>query len=595
MKRLLEKYNVRGLFIKMFFVMFVSIVVVSVTITYSTIRMSEQLFIDTFSITNSKIINQLHRSMDEFSYSVAAAASEVQGSGIIKSYLTQENANSLSMTKLYYNTDVQMEQIYYETIDDYKLSMTITGENGRLFSTNRAYWPTTFEELERADITENTYKKPKQLLYQFVEKGVMSNSEPMIVITKALMEQTAASIYGAVYIAIKESDFKQFYIPYTSEGNDMIVLNSAGKIFSSNQSEMVGQNSSELLRYAEEIIQDGVEYKNIEFLGKDQLILATYLPAIDMYVVNLIDKELVMDNLINTKTIIMISASIVLIALMAVFLISRRLTKSLTLLVKQISTISKNQFDGYVTVSGSSETKELAHAFNYMLDELHDYIKELMESQKKQRNAELAALQRQINPHFLYNTLASVKIMVQQGNKEKAADTINALISLLQHAVGNVNETISVKEEIENLKSYVFINQVRYGNRINVNYFIAPDCLYLQLPKLVIQPFIENAFFHGFTKKQEGMIHIAIQREGERLICEVVDNGDGMQMEGRNLLPASKRKKKLFSGIGVRNVNERIKLLYGEDYGVHISSEIGVGTHIKIILPVQESKDIPKI
>ncbi|KKI93208.1 membrane protein [Bacillus sp. SA1-12] len=594
MKRLLEQFNVHGLFIKMFFVMFVSIVVVSITITYSTIRMSEQLFMNTFSITNSKIINQLHRSMDEFSYSVAAAASRVQENGIIKSYLTQDNANSLSTTKLYYNTDLQMEQIYYANIDDYKLSLTITGENGRLFSTNSAYWPATVNELERAEITENTYKKPKQLLYQFIDKGVMNNSEPMIVITKALMERTAASIYGAVYIAIQESDFKQFYIPFTSEGNDMIVLNSAGQIFSSNQSNMVGKTSDELLQYAKEITQDGVEYKNIDFLGKDQLILATYLPRIDMYVVNLIDKELVMDNLINTKTILLISASIVLISLLAFFLISRRLTKSLTLLVKQISMISKNQFDGYVTVSGSSETKELALAFNYMLDELHDYIEELMESQKKQRNAELAALQRQINPHFLYNTLASVKIMVQQGNKEKAAETINALISLLQHAVGNVNETITVKEEIDNLKSYVFINQVRYGNRINVNYFIAPDCLDLHLPKLVIQPFIENAFFHGFTKKQEGTIHIAIQREGEKLVCEVVDNGDGMEIDEHNLLPAS-RKKKLFSGIGVRNVNDRIKLLYGETYGVYISSEIGVGTHIKITLPVQESKDNPKI
>ncbi len=93
--------------------------------------------------------------------------------------------------------------------------------------------------------------------------------------------------------------------------------------------------------------------------------------------------------------------------------------------------MAKYDFDHYVTETGSYETRQLAQAFNYMLDELHDYVEKLIQTQNKQRNAELAALQQQINPHFLYNTLASVKFMVQQGNKEKAADTINALISLL--------------------------------------------------------------------------------------------------------------------------------------------------------------------
>ena len=594
MKLLLEKFNHHGLFIKMFLVMVVSIVAVSVTITYSTIRMSEKLFMDTFSITNSKIMNQIHRSIEEFSYSIATAASEVQQNGIIKSYLSQKDTDSLSMNKLFYNMSVQMDRIH-ANLDDYELSMTVAGENGRSFSTDPEYWPVAKEELEKHEVMRDMYHNPKQLLYQFIDKGHLKNVEPMIVITKALEERTAERIYGALYIAIKESDFKQFYAQYTSEGNDVMILNSAGEIFSSNRSNMIGRNYPELLQYAQDIEQKGIEYKDIEFMGKNQTIMATYLPTIDMYIVNLIDKEMIMKNLINTKTIVFISASIVFISLLVILLISRRLTKSLTQLVKQISEISKKSFDGYVTVSGSYETKQLAHAFNHMLDELQEYIDQLIQTQKKQRHAELAALQRQINPHFLYNTLTSVKIMVQQGNKEKAADTVNALISLLQNAVGNVNETISVKEEIENLKSYVFINHVRYGDRINVNYFIAPDCLDLQLPKLIIQPFIENAFFHGFTKKNEGYIHIAIQKENDTLLCEIVDNGDGMQMEGRDRLPDSIRKRKLFSGIGVRNVNDRIKLLYGERYGVHISSEIGVGTHIKLVLPVNESKNHPTI
>jgi len=225
-----------------------------------------------------------------------------------------------------------------------------------------------------------------------------------------------------------------------------------------------------------------------------------------------------------------------------------------------------------------------------MLDSLHDYVDRLMETQKQQRNAELAALQMQINPHFLYNTLASIKFLVQQGNKEKAAGTINSLISLLQNTVSDVQSTIPVSQELESLKHYVYINHVRYGEKIRVNYFVEPESLDYHMPKLILQPFIENAFFHAFNLKDEGRILIMIAVQEDQLVCEVVDNGDGMDLDPNFLkeeqLPASKHKRQLFSGIGIRNVDDRIKLLYGESYGINITSKRNEGTKIIITLPL---------
>ncbi|WP_046174728.1 sensor histidine kinase [Domibacillus indicus] len=589
MGRILEKFNYHGLFFKMFLVMVASIVAVSIIITYSTIHMSERLFLDTFSITNSKVIQQVKSNFETFSNSAAAAANEVQQSGTIKNYLSKDDTTSLEMSKDYYNTHVQMDRAHLN-VDDYELSIMITGMNGRSFSTDRNYWMIDEETLAAHEITRKMYAEPKKLLYQLEQES----ASPMIVITKSLIERTTDSIYGAFYLSIKESEFKKFYSSFTSEGNDILVINSSGQILSSNRPEMIGSTSAFLLKQAEALEeQDG--YKEIAWMETNQIMLAEYLPALDMHIVNLIDKESVLDNLINTKTIVFSSFVIVLIAVSIVFLISRRMTKSLSRLVKQISSLPKKNFDQYVTVTGSYETKQLAYAFNDMLDELHNYVEELVQTQKKQRNAELAALQRQINPHFLYNTLTSVKIMVQQGHKEKAGNTVNALISLLQHATGNVHETITIEEEIENLKSYVFINQVRYGERIQVSYFIAPDCSSLHVPKLIIQPFIENAFFHAFNQKSEGFIHIIILKEEDTLICEIIDNGDGMQIKSGHFLPDSRRNRQLFSGIGVRNVHERIKLLYGEKYGVHISSNPGAGTHIRLVLPVIRSGNNSKI
>lgn len=590
MGRMIEKFNDHGLFIKMFLVMVVSIIAVSVTITYSTIRMSERLFMDTFSITNTKVIHQVKSNFETFSNSVATAANEVQQSGTIKNYLSQGDTNSLEMAKLYYNTHVQMDRAHLN-VDDYELSMMVTGVNGRSFSTDRANWVAGVKQIAALDLTKNTLEEPRKLLYQLDTE----NGAPMIVVTKALIERTTDSIYGAFYLSIRESEFKRFYSSFTSEGNDLLIMKADGSVLSSNRADMIGDAAPELLNEAAEIEEEGIDFREIEWQDTRQIMLAEHLPALDMYVVNLIDQEVVMDNLINTKTVVASSFLIVLAAVSIVFLISRRMTKSLSQLVREISALSKNNFDQYVTATGSFETKQLAYAFNDMLDELHNYVEELIQTQKKQRNAELAALQRQINPHFLYNTLTSVKIMVQQGNKEKAADTVNALISLLQNAVGNVHETMTVQAEIDNLKSYVFINQVRYGERIQVSYFIAPDCEELHVPKLIIQPFIENAFFHAFNQKTDGFIHIIIFKEENTLVCEIIDNGDGMQIDSRHALPDSRRNRQLFSGIGVRNVHERIKLLYGSEFGVHISSNPGEGTHIRITLPIISSNNNPKI
>jgi two-component system sensor histidine kinase YesM len=553
--------------------------------------MSEKLFMDTFSITNSKVINQIKTSVESFNYSIVTATNNISQSGTIKSFLTQSDADSLSMIKSYYNMNIQMGRIQ-SNLDAYEVGITVIGTNGRNYSTNRSYWPISEKELPNHPITMETYEYPKKLMYHYDQPKVkdIPLQQPTIIASKSLLERTTGIIYGAMYITMQESEFRRFYENYTSEGNDVLIVNNSGTIVSSNQQTMIGQHEKELLDHAIEIEQADLNYKSIEFHNSKQIVLAEYLPSLDMYLVNLIDQDIVMHNIIDKKAITLISITVVSIALLFVFIILRRLTNSLTSLVKQISRMPKHDFNHYVTVSGSYETKELAIAFNDMLDELHEYVEQLLLTQKKQRNAELASLQQQINPHFLYNTLASIKIIVQQGNRQKAEEMINKLIALLQNALGNVSETITVEEELQNMKNYVFINQARYGEQVRVNYYVSPDCLTYHLPKLIIQPFIENAFFHGFNLKTSGFIHIMIGQEDDSLICEIVDNGDGMEVSSDERLPNYKSKRQLFSGIGIKNVDERIKLLYGKDYGVEISSVIGEGTKVRICLPITKYK-----
>lgn len=586
MKKWMNQLSRLGLFPKLFLVMVVSIVLVSVLILWTTIHMSTNLFTETFSITNSKVLNQIKTNFESFNEAIAAVSNNVTQSGAIRGFLSEGDADSLTMAKSFYNMRETMDRIQSIT-ESYEVGITIIGINGRSYSTNRAHLQMSVDELKQEPITMEAAETPSRLIFDDYQNDETVGSQQMISATKALTDRTRSRIYGTLYVTMREDAFRQFYASFTSRGNDVVIMNEKGEIVSSNREDWIGTTQLDLLSYAREMNKNSPRSINARVMDQDSVVLSEYLPFYRFYIVNVVDKDLAMGQLIDMKTVALICAAIVVGALILVFLITSQITKSLRRLVKQMSNITKSDLDNYIPVSGSYESRQLGHAYNYMLDELHDYVDQLVQTQREQRNAELAALQSQINPHFLYNTLASVKVLVQQGNKDRAAETINALIGLLQNTISDVSQTVTVEQEVENLKNYVFINHVRYGGRIKAAFYVAPDCTHYHVPKLVIQPFIENAFFHGFIKKETGTIHVMVSRAGESLICEIMDNGDGIEgLVMGETLPNPKNNRQLFSGIGIRNVHDRIELLYGSPYGVTIMSTVGEGTRVTVTLPL---------
>lgn len=596
MKVLHNHFKHNGLFFIMFIVTVITIVSVSIIITWTTFKMSEKFFIDKFSITNAKVMDQVKENFEDFHYATVIASNNISQSGAIKSILTEGQTDAQKMRSIY-GMNQQINRIK-SPLEAYEVEIMVTGLNGFNYSTSRTYWPITFKELRINKLTENTLKVPNRLIYQFGQKennrSATENGQ-FIVVSKGLQDRISRKVYGVMYFVIQESEFKTFYSSFTSAGNDVFVLNKSGDIVSSNQTNLVGQKADELVTYLKSNQDVTHNYEIGEIKGEDHIIFTKYLPSLDLYLVNLIDKKTAINGLFNKEQIVLLSIGIVLIALVIVFLVTRRVTNSLSTLVRQIENTSKNNFDQYVSVTGTYETRQIGLAYNSMLDELQEYLEKLVQFQKEKRHAELAALQQQINPHFLYNTLTSIKFLVQQGGKAEAEETIRSLITLLQNTLGNGSETITIKQEVDNLKAYVYINQMRYGDRIKVNYFVSPDCEEYHIPKLILQPFIENSFFHGFNSKTEGFINLMIWKKDHTLLFEIMDNGDGMEISSENTLPDTKRKQQHFTGIGVRNVHERLQLIYGGKYGVEISSKLGEGTSVKIRIPIGKDENFTNI
>ncbi|MGN9163963.1 sensor histidine kinase [Tissierellaceae bacterium HCP3S3_D8] len=222
--------------------------------------------------------------------------------------------------------------------------------------------------------------------------------------------------------------------------------------------------------------------------------------------------------------------------------------------------------------------------------------KELIEGSKK--HAEYLALQNQINPHFLYNTLEGIRSEALIEGVDSIANMTEALAIFFRYTISNVDKFVTLEAEINNIKNYYKIQEFRFGDKLELNIeFQVEDeeeVLQAKIPKLTLQPFFENAIFHGVEKKMgKGILTLKVAATNQRLIIMISDNGVGMEEEkvkelNQKLRGASleyMKKDSKNGGIALLNVNNRIKLIFGDQYGVYIYSKLGVGTDVEITIP----------
>jgi two-component system sensor histidine kinase YesM len=236
---------------------------------------------------------------------------------------------------------------------------------------------------------------------------------------------------------------------------------------------------------------------------------------------------------------------------------------------------------------GKSEVSALIASFNSMVSRMRDLIKSNEQEQTEKHRAEMDALQSQINPHFILNTLSSIRffaILAKYNNIENMAD---ALMKILKSSFKWDDGPYRISDEIELLKSYFYLMKIRYPERFKVEWDIDDGCLDYGVPRLILQPIVENAIVHGLEGKvDQGTIKVSIQTKEATIVFVVDDDGKGMEAElidtllhGYSAMPSEDH------GIGMANVNRRIQLNFGAQYGIDIESVTGEGSHIKLTIP----------
>lgn len=342
------------------------------------------------------------------------------------------------------------------------------------------------------------------------------------------------------------------------------------------------ENNNEISKY-----EDGVY--ELKFNGQKENYVISTISYTGWRVVGVIPKK-VQTLSIKQFRYYLISTVIILVMMLLEVnrIISRKISRPILNLnesVKAYEAGGKNE----IYIGGSSEIRHLGYSVQKSYEQIEDLMQEIIRQQNQRRKSEMDALQSQINPHFLYNTLESITWMVEANKNKEAVFMISELAKLLRISLSKGRTIIKISDEIQHSRSYMNIQMSRYKERFKIDFEIDEEINDFCIVKLVIQPLLENAIYYGVGNMDiddDGKIIVKGKKSDDDIFITVEDNGMGMrEKEVENILKNNNKTPKHGSGVGVTNVNSRIKLMFGEEYGLNVESEADEGTKVTIHIP----------
>lgn len=581
-----------SLIIKIMAAIIIGVVLISQINILLVNKFSKDFFSEVYGDSQEKNIEKIQEDLEEYFDSIEKTFDNISTSYDINMYYSGKNSSLADKFVAMHN----MQKSFQNAIES-KLSGTtvlLVSKEGEISVNNNDVLTKDWKEIKQNEVFNEARKNNRKLCYSYVDEGFTyaTKSNSIILGVKALRDMNN-KLYGYGVILIPDSELDNFYRYGENQYNSISIIDSNGMIVSSTDKYQIGETDTELQKITNEMLEKEITVEKMEKNAKTNMVLCKKIPYVDYSLCFTVDANEAIESLYNISTLIWYIAIITGAVLLVIYILIRRTMSPLRQLGRKMSYVAKGDFNQYAEVTGDGEIQELAKSYNRMLHDINHYVDSTIEIQKQKRQAEIHALQMQINPHYIYNTLTSIKWLIMQGDTVKSTKAIDAFIKLLRSTISKSDEYISVEEEIENLKNYMYINEIRYGEKIKTEFFISinePD--QLMIPKMILQPFIENAFFHGFPEGQNGEIFVCVREKAEKLIVEIIDNGVGMDERQVNELENGKssRKSEHFTGIGINNIRDRLKLIYENQYELKIKSSLGEGTTVTVVLPIQHKE-----
>ena len=581
-----------SLIIKIMAAIIIGVVLISQINILLVNKFSKDFFSEVYGDSQEKNIEKIQEDLEEYFGSIEKTFDNISTSYDINMYYSGKNSSSVDKFIAMHNMQKSFQNAFESKLSG--TTVLLVSKEGEISVNNNDVLTKEWKEIKQNEVFNEARKNNRKLCYSYVDEGFTyaTKSSSIILGVKALRNMNN-KLYGYGVILIPDSELDNFYRYGENQYNSISIIDSNGMIVSSTDKYQIGETDTELQKITNEMLEKEITVEKMEKNAKTNMVLCKKIPYVDYSLCFTVDANEAIESLYNISTLMWYIAIITGAVLLVIYILVRRTMSPLRQLGRKMSYVAKGDFNQYAEVTGDGEIQELAKSYNRMLHDINHYVDSIIEIQKQKRQAEIHALQMQINPHYIYNTLTSIKWLIMQGDTVKSTKAIDAFIKLLRSTISKSDEYISVEEEIENLKNYMYINEIRYGEKIKTEFFISinePD--QLMIPKMILQPFIENAFFHGFPEGQNGEIFVCIREKAEKLIVEIIDNGVGMDERQVNELENGKssRKSEHFTGIGINNIRDRLKLIYENQYELKIKSSLGEGTTVTVVLPIQHKE-----
>lgn len=395
-------------------------------------------------------------------------------------------------------------------------------------------------------------------------------------------------VIGYTLISIDEKIFSETVLEPVglADSSNIMYMNTDGTVLSSwDRTINMGQKTDkELLQNIHTRLPKKTDSFSIHENGQEQLVTYIYNKNLNQLFVYTMPYHYI-NSEVHTllKRILIVAVFLVLLCIGIVSAVYLGIISPIRSMLDFCRKLSAGNLSIRIRDDHSDELSDLSGSMNHMADTIENLISRQKEQEKKKRELELQMLQYQLNPHFLFNTLNSLRFVAAMHKDQIVSDGIQALSSLLQNTLTNKNEYITIREELENLENYFSILRIRYAGSFEYSFHTEDEeLLSCLVPKLILQPLAENSVMHGSSDDGSVMeILITCWEENECVIIELMDNGKGFEVTPAALEPHKDRKK-----IGVSNVNDRIQLNFGREYGLKIDSHPGMGTTCTLTLPV---------
>lgn len=467
--------------------------------------------------------------------------------------------------------------------------VVILGDNGfRYASRGRDHYD--FDGLESQLWYKRSYDAENDIVFisSFREKFDLSSREARYVF--AAFRRVAGADggeTGTILVNVDEKYLEDLYGTAEDRSN-LYIFDKKGNIVSSREKSLLGKNFIGVDNFRR--LYGENEYHIIKKLGQDYLLSNYYDPQTGWTIVEEMPCAVILQPLNQALVLLLAIVSGCLLAgTGAACYMSERISKPILKLCRLMDRVKQGDFDVISDIRGYEEVNQLKDSFNEMAAEIKKLLEDIRDNEMQKRKSEMDFLRAQINPHFLYNTLFSIQCMIELKKNDQAVLMMAAFTDLLKKTLSVDTDFITLKEEFESTEKYLVLQQIRYGDKIHYECEMGAETEQCLVPALIIQPIVENAIFHGIEAKEEaGLIIVeSVVSEGALLIT-VSDDGAGLDGKELARMTAQFGEREYQSGrsIGILNVLNRIKINFGEEYGLTVESEPGIGTSVTMRLPV---------